>query len=57
MEQKSDNVADIDSNLPANETVSNCIKGLTHQEKLEQIEYLYLKKKKTEEKKKRKCID
>lgn len=56
MEQKSDNVADIDSNLPANETVSNCIKGLTHQEKLEQTEYLYFKKKK-EEKKKRKCID
>lgn len=52
MEQKSDNVADIDSNLPANETVSNCIKGLTHQEKLEQIEYLYLKKKKPKKRKK-----
>lgn len=52
MEQKSDNVADIDSNLPANETVSNCIKGLTHQEKLEQTEYLYffLKKKKKRKK-------
>lgn len=52
MEQKSDNVADIDSNLPANETVSNCIKGLTHQEKLEQTEYLYFLKKKKKKRKK-----
>lgn len=52
MEQKSDNVADIDSNLPANETVSNCIKGLTHQEKLEQTEYLYFFKKKKKKRKK-----